>query len=81
MAKGKEGGGEREKRAVVVPEEVVVCSKCLPAGAVLLSLQKQPRLYGGFLFEYWGRWQHSILFPVLQRQGGDEQFQGWAMAV
>ena len=76
MAKGKEGGGEREKRAVVVPEEVVVCSKCLPAGAVLLSLQEEPRASGGFRHGYWGRWQNSISFLVLRRHGGDEHFKG-----
>ena len=76
MAKGKEGGGEREKRSAVVPEEVVVCSKCLPAGAVLLSLQEEPRASGGFRHGYWGRWRHSISFLVLRRHGGDEHFKG-----
>ena len=75
-AKGKEGGGEREKRSAVVPEEVVVCSKCLPAGAVLLSLQEEPRASGGFRHGYWGRWRHSISFLVLRRHGGDEHFKG-----
>ena len=34
---------------MVVPEEVFFYSKCLPAGAILLSLQEEPRACGGFL--------------------------------
>jgi len=74
-------GREREKRTVVVPEEVFFYSKCLPAGAILLSLREQPRGCGGFLHGYWGRQQHCIPFPSLHEQhGGDEQFPGRGMA-
>lgn len=73
--RGRKEVGREKKRAVVVPEEVVVCSKCLPAGAVLLSLQEEPRASGGFSHLVLGKAAtfHSVSYCD---RDGDEHFHG-----